>query len=160
MPTISSNTSASPAIQFGYQQLKLQQAKRTAEQAELTARALKEQASVAQANADKAQDVARQLAVRSDQAQGNAGAARAGLDALRSLSEMSNRLQYTYTKISQSLNADDATQSVEQSATPAAASTSDAGVNSPSAVASQAGSAYSATSRQTPSTGTTVNTTA
>ena len=68
MPTISSSASTAPAFQQGFAQLKIQQAKRNAEQAEANARTLQAQAADAQRNAQRAQESARDLTARSDQA--------------------------------------------------------------------------------------------
>jgi len=91
MSPVSSTSSAS---QYGWQQLKLQQAKRNADQAEQTAQTLKAQASDAQRVADRAQENARSLSVQSDQAQANAGQARQGLAALgneqQAITQLSN----------------------------------------------------------------------
>lgn len=95
------SSAASPAFQQGFAQLKLQQAKRSAEQAEATARTLAAQAADAQRVAVRAQENARELTVRSDQAQDNAGRARAGLAAIRSLSDTSTRLQQTYERVAE-----------------------------------------------------------
>jgi hypothetical protein len=63
-----SASSLGSVTQFGWQQLKLQQAKRSADQAEQTAQMLQQQASVAKQEADRAQENARALGVQSDQA--------------------------------------------------------------------------------------------
>lgn len=86
------SSTLSGVVQSGFAQLKLQQARREAERAEQTARALGEQARAAQSDADRAQDNARQLSIRSDQAEGRAGQARAGLAAIRSATEATNWL--------------------------------------------------------------------
>lgn len=99
MPGVSSAATASPAFQQGFAQLKVQQARRNAEQAEVTARALQTQAANASRAADQAQENARDLTVRSDQAQLNAGRAREGLEAVRSLSQTSNRLERIYERV-------------------------------------------------------------
>ncbi|MBI5922087.1 MAG: hypothetical protein HY847_10650 [Betaproteobacteria bacterium] len=87
--------------QFGWQQLKLQQAKRNADQAEQTAQILQQQASVAKREADRAQEHARSLGVQSDQAQSLAVRARQGLAALSA--GASSQTQLTYV-IDQALN--------------------------------------------------------
>ncbi len=74
------------------QQLKVQQAKQNAEQAEFAARALRAQANEVQQAADRAQEEARSLFVRSDQAQSAAGQARQGLAMLKSFDTMQTRL--------------------------------------------------------------------
>lgn len=73
---------ASSAIQSSVQQLVLQQAKRTADQAEQTAQSLKAQANDAQRVADSAQQDARSLSIQSDQAQAKAGLIRQGIAGL------------------------------------------------------------------------------
>jgi len=70
-------------------QLVVQQARRAAEQAETSARALRAQASTASRAADQAQERARELQVRSNQADGNVGSAQRNVAAL----EASGRLQ-------------------------------------------------------------------
>ena len=107
MPTISASASASPAFQQGFAQLKVQQAKRNAEQAEANARTLQAQAADAQRTAQRAQESARDLTVRSDQAQSAVGRAREGLAAIRSLSDTSTRLQQTYERVAASIQEKD-----------------------------------------------------
>lgn len=58
------------------QQLRAQQVERRADQAELEARSLRQQAGLAQREADRAEENARRIKVKSDRAQGDAGAAR------------------------------------------------------------------------------------
>jgi len=84
--SITSGTQA--ATQQGFQQLRLQQARRDAEQAEQTARSLSAQANQAQRQADQAQETARTITVQADQAQGDAGRARQGLASVQSVSQM------------------------------------------------------------------------
>lgn len=88
----SSTSSIQSATQSGWQQLKLQQARRNADQAEQTARSLQAQALDAQKTADQEQENARSLTVQSDQAQSAVGRARQGLAALSSLSQMQVQL--------------------------------------------------------------------
>lgn len=66
-------------------QLRVQQAQRSADQAEVAARALRRQAEVAQREADVAQEGARTLRVRSDRAQTDAGQARQAVASLESV---------------------------------------------------------------------------
>lgn len=73
---------------FVMQQLRTQQAERTAEQAEANARTLRRQASAAQQEADTAQENARDLKVRSDLAQGEVGSARQAVASLAALDEV------------------------------------------------------------------------
>ncbi|MRR51625.1 MAG: hypothetical protein EG825_12045 [Rhodocyclaceae bacterium] len=74
-------------VQSGLQQLKLQQARRNAEQAEQTAQALQVQADEAQRRAAREQENARSLSVQADQAQTNAGRARQGLASIQTASD-------------------------------------------------------------------------
>ncbi|HEY6898485.1 MAG TPA: hypothetical protein VI279_14595 [Rhodocyclaceae bacterium] len=83
MASVSPSTGAQAATQYGFEQLKLQQAKRTADQAELTAQVLRGQAVDAQREADQAQENARSLSVKSDRAQAVAGQARQGVAAIK-----------------------------------------------------------------------------
>lgn len=99
---IDSSTSGLQSVtQLGWQQLKLQQAKRNADQAEQTAQILQQQASVAKQEANRAQENARTLAVQSDQAQSLAVRARQGLAGLSS--GASSQAQLTYV-IDQAVN--------------------------------------------------------
>lgn len=66
-------------------QIQQQQAQRTADRAEVQARALKAMAQDAEANAALAQENARSLRVQSSQAQGEADSARRGVVALKSI---------------------------------------------------------------------------
>lgn len=81
---MASVSSTSGANEYGWQQLKLQQARRNADQAEQVARSLKYEANAAQRVADRAEENARTLGVQSDNAQVKAGQARQGLAALSS----------------------------------------------------------------------------
>jgi len=92
MTTVSSTSSAS---EYGLQQLRLQQARRTAEQAEFAARALNAQAANAQRVADRAQEDARSLGVQANQAEASAGQARQGLAALSTAQQAFSRLSNT-----------------------------------------------------------------
>lgn len=76
-------------------QLAVQQARRAAEQAETSARALRAQASTASRAAVQAQERARLLQVRSDQAEGNVGSARRNVATL----EANGGLQSGYQSI-------------------------------------------------------------
>lgn len=99
---IDSSTSGLQSVtQLGWQQLKLQQAKRNADQAEQTAQILQQQASAAKQEANRAQENARALAVQSDQAQSLAVRARQGLAALSS--GAAGQAQLTYV-IDQAVN--------------------------------------------------------
>lgn len=78
--------------QLGWQQFKLQQAKRNADQAERAAQILQQQAWDAKNEADRAQENARSLGVQSDQAQSTAARARQGLAAISSAATMQIQL--------------------------------------------------------------------
>lgn len=99
---MASVSSTSSANQYGWQQLKLQQAVRNADQAEQEAQSLKTQANDAQRVADRAQENARSLYVQSDQAQAKAGQARQGLVAIgtaqQSVTQLSNTVDQVLTR--------------------------------------------------------------
>ena len=86
MASVSTTSSAQAASQSGWQQLKLQQARQNAAQAEQVAQSLAAQAGEAKRTADRAQENARNISVQSDQAQAVAGRARQGLAAINSAS--------------------------------------------------------------------------
>jgi len=110
---IDSSTSGLGSVtQFGWQQLKLQQAKRNADQAEQTARLLQQQASAAKSEADRAQEKARNLGVQADQAQSYAVRTRQGLSALTAGASAQSQLTYV---IDQALNRPTASSSLTQS---------------------------------------------
>ncbi|MCX7168908.1 MAG: hypothetical protein NTY41_01085 [Proteobacteria bacterium] len=97
---IDSSTSGLQSVnQLGWQQLKLQQAKRSADQAEQTALSLQQQASAAKRVADRAQENARSLGVQSDQAQTIAARARQGLAALSTGASMQSQLTYVVDQV-------------------------------------------------------------
>jgi GTP cyclohydrolase FolE2 len=98
-------SSVSSTVQSGYAQLKVQQARRNAEQAEVTAQALSQQAQQAKSEASQAQENARQLSVQSDRAQTGAVQARQGLMAMRSAAEAGDRLGTAYDRIAQAIGA-------------------------------------------------------
>lgn len=91
-------TSAS-AVQSGMQQLRVQQARRTAEQLEVQAASLAHQAQAAQRNADRAQEEARGLAVESNRTQVAAGRARLGLAMLSTANTMQAQLGNTVDQV-------------------------------------------------------------
>lgn len=91
MATISLS-SPSSAVQSGLAQFRLQQARRTAEQAEQVARSLQTQAREAQQQASQAQENARSIAAQATQAQGAAGQARQGVAIVESVSKMRTQL--------------------------------------------------------------------
>lgn len=92
MTAISSTTGFQAATQAAFQQLKVSQARQTAERAEQAARALGRQAEAAQRTADVAQEEARSLAVQSGQARSDAGRARQGLAMLAQAGQMAEQL--------------------------------------------------------------------
>ena len=85
------------------QQLRLQQAQRNADQAEVSARSLRQQARVAQQSADRAQEGARSVKVQADQAQSNAGSARQQLISLESVSQLQTGFDTARQQIAQGL---------------------------------------------------------
>ena len=92
------------------QTLKLQEAKRTAEQAQHRVQDLQAQAADEQRKADTAQEKARSLKVEANQAQAEFGRASQGLQSLQSLSQMGNRLGQIYTQVAQKQQAEPAQQ--------------------------------------------------
>jgi hypothetical protein len=86
----------------------VQQAKRNAEQAESTARALQQQASAAQREAAHAQEGARSLQVQSDQAQSTAGQARQQVASLSAVQTVQDGFQTLRTQIAAGVKALDA----------------------------------------------------
>ncbi|MDD5177242.1 MAG: hypothetical protein PHQ05_12560 [Sterolibacterium sp.] len=92
-------SSISSANQYGWQQFKLQQAKRNADQAEQAALSLKTQANDAQRVADRAEENARSLWVQSDQAQTKAGQARQGLAAIGTAQQSVAQLSKTVDQV-------------------------------------------------------------
>jgi uncharacterized phage infection (PIP) family protein YhgE len=143
MATVSSVS----AMQYGVQQLRIQQAQRSAAQAEQNARALEAQANHARRTAARAEDDARNLEVQSGQARSAAGRVRQGLAAMESASEMQQSLGKTANVVSQKIEA--------QAVTPTSAPI-------PSVTYSSKGTAVSpnATTGQPPPAGTLVDTTA
>jgi hypothetical protein len=100
-----SAASSQSATGLVMQQLRLQQAQRSADRAELTARTLRVQASEAQQEADRAQEGARALQVRSDQAQSQVGAAKQRVVSLESLGELQGNFDALRGEIAQGLQA-------------------------------------------------------
>lgn len=92
MAITASLSGTQPIVQSGLQQLKLQQARRNAAQAEQTAQALQTQADEAQRRAAHEQENARSLSVQADQAQGDAGRARQGLALIQTSSDSVTQL--------------------------------------------------------------------
>lgn len=87
-----SSSSGSTALQYGLSQLRLQQVKRSADQAEQTAQALQAQAAAARRNADQANEKARSLEIESSNAQSNAFRAQQGVAMLQSTGQNEARL--------------------------------------------------------------------
>jgi hypothetical protein len=102
MATVSSLSSGQSAVQSGWQQLQLQQARRAADQADAEAQALRLQAANAERAASQADANAQTLASASNQAESNAGRARQGLALLETTGNMkaalSNTVQEVLTK--------------------------------------------------------------
>lgn len=101
MASISSISGAQSAAQSGLQQLRLQQAKRNAEQAEQIANSLQAQARDAQQRAGEAQENARSISAQSDQARTTAGQARQGLAALATGSQMQSQLSHVVGQVTE-----------------------------------------------------------
>jgi chromosome segregation ATPase len=102
-------TSASGAQSAGsglWAQLQLQQARRSADQAEQQASALQAQAQSAQSVANRAQENARSLQVQSRQAQGDASQARLNLATQNAVGEVQSQLGDLKTQISQVLQSE------------------------------------------------------
>jgi hypothetical protein len=90
--TISSSSSIDSAVRSGFQQLRVQDARRAAAQAEQAARALDAQAQAARRSAAQASENARALTVQSDQAKDDAGRARQGVAYLDSVARSTQQL--------------------------------------------------------------------
>lgn len=106
MTAISSTSGSQFVAHSALQQLRIQQARQNAGQAEQVARSLRQQAAEAQRNADRAEENARSLAVQSDQAETIAGNARQGLSALKSAEDMKVQLSQTVGRISEKIDSD------------------------------------------------------
>lgn len=102
---ISASLNSQSASDLIAQQLRVQQVKRSADQAEATARTLRQQAGDAQRSADQARENARSLSVRADQAQGDAGAARQQLASLPSVSAVQEGMSTLRQEISTAIKA-------------------------------------------------------
>jgi len=129
-------SSISNAAQYGFEQLKLQQARRSADQAELTAQALQQQAGQAQRDAQRANENARTLSVQASQAQDQAGQARQGLAAMKTAKQSFVRLSSTVDQVQARQTATEATTAAVTSSNTATAITSTA-TNIPPVVNSQ-----------------------
>lgn len=97
------SVSGTSAIQYGAQQLRIQQAQRSAAQAEQNARALEAQADSARLTAARAEEDARSLEVQSGQARSVAGRVRQGLAAMKSVAEMQQNLAGTAGTVAQKI---------------------------------------------------------
>lgn len=89
---MSSSSSVDSAVRAGYQQLRVQEARRNADRAEQVARGLQAAAQAAQRTAERADENARSLSVQSDQARVDAGRARQGVVYLDSIGRAGERL--------------------------------------------------------------------
>jgi hypothetical protein len=89
------------ANQSAWQQFKLLQAERNADQAEQQARVLRSQADLAQRNADRAQENARSLQVDAGQAESTAGEARRGVAMVKTVEDSLTRMSATYDRMAQ-----------------------------------------------------------
>jgi hypothetical protein len=88
---------------MAWQQLRLQQARQSAERAEQTARTLQVQAQNAEREADLAEVNARSISVQSEQARIVAGRARQGLAIIKSVEEMHGQLSSTVVQATERL---------------------------------------------------------
>lgn len=100
MTTVSS---ASSATQYGMQQLKLQQARHEADQADQTAQVLQKEAQGARRDANRANEKARTLSSEADRAQVVAGQARQSLAAMGSERQMLGQLSNTMNQVASRL---------------------------------------------------------
>ena len=103
MASVSSLSGTSSVALSGLSQLRVQQAQRNAEQAELAARALQGQAREAQRVALDAQENARALSAQASQAETNAGQARLNLAEIRSGEQVQVQLSSSVAKVSEAL---------------------------------------------------------
>lgn len=101
MASISSLSGTQSAVQSGLQQLRLQQARKDAEQAEQVARSLQARARDAQQKATEAEQTARTISTQADQAQAGAGQARHSLAAIQSRSQMQARLSGVVSQVAE-----------------------------------------------------------
>lgn len=104
---LSSTTSTQSTAGFVSQQLRVQQAERNADQAEASARALLQAASVAQRNADRAQEGARELQVQAGQADAAVGTARQQVATVASATKLQSGFETIRGQISQALKSFD-----------------------------------------------------
>lgn len=89
------------ATQSTWQQFKLSQAERSADQAEQRAQSLRAQADAAQRRAVRAQENASSLQAEAGQAQANAGQAQRGVASLKSAEDAGARLGAVYDRLAQ-----------------------------------------------------------
>ena len=101
MASISSSSSVDSAVRAGFQQLRVAEARRSADRAEQIARGLQAAAQAAQRTADRADENARSLTVQSDQARVDAGRARQGVVYLDSVGRMAERLGGFVTQVAE-----------------------------------------------------------
>ncbi|MCK9389140.1 MAG: hypothetical protein M0Q22_12225 [Sulfuritalea sp.] len=99
MASISSLSGAQSAAQSGLAQLRLQQAKREAEQADQVARSLQAQAQSAQLKASQADQEARAITTQADVAESSAGQARQGLALVKTSGQMQTQLSGVVTQV-------------------------------------------------------------
>ncbi len=118
MATISSISGAQSAAQSGLAQLRLQQARRDAEQAEQVARSLQAQAQSAQQRASEAQENARSITTQAEMAQTNAGQARQGLALVKTVGQMQNQLTNIVTQVAEKQRIAEPPAPVQKSAPP------------------------------------------
>lgn len=104
MPTIDSTA----AIRYGGEQLRVQQARQVAAQAEQTARAMESRAATAKRTAAQATEEARSLEVQSSQARTTAGKARQGVAAMESASQAKLNIADYATRAVQAIQVSDA----------------------------------------------------
>lgn len=103
MASVSFISGAQSAAQSGLQQLRLQQARRDADQAEAVARSLQSQAQSARQAASEAQENARTVTTQADQAQANAAQARLGLAVIKTVDQMQTRLSGVVAQVTEKL---------------------------------------------------------
>jgi len=103
MASVSSLSGTSSVAYSGLSQLRVQQAQRNAEQADLAARSLAQQAREAQRIALDAQENARSLSAQASQAETNAGQARLNLAEIRSGEQVQVQLSASVAKVSEAL---------------------------------------------------------
>jgi hypothetical protein len=118
MATISSISGAQSAAQSGLAQLRLQQARRDADQAEQVARSLQAQAQNARQTASEAQQTAREITTQADVAQASAGQARHGLALIKTVGQMQTQLANVVTQVAEKQKSAEPPAPVQKSAPP------------------------------------------